>query len=473
MIRGMMNGLRRLVLLAVLMPGSLLAQYQMSPPEFGDTYSFPTPEHPEPSAEWLRFLDVALLALALGLAAWLVFRRRSRLGVILLSIGSVVYFGFYRYGCICSVGAIQNVVLCLVDPHYAISLSVIAIFFLPLAATLFFGRIFCSGVCPLGALQDLVVLRPVKVPVKLDNALRWLPYIYLGLAIFFAGWSLKLALGDWQINIGQRFLICEYDPFIPLFRRSGPFYMLATGAIFILSGMFIGRPYCRWLCPYGGILALLSRVSWKNLSITPDKELNCGLCVDACPYGAIRELRADRGLCLSCTRCYECCPRQKRLLAKRAGKRKPAQIQPATSRPWVAVTRTWTGIVSILLVAASSTWLLATYIHAKSILPREEALVESLKKEAMYDASVQDVLQPELNRQHEVGIARRRVYDLGGWIIIISAGIFIAWFTYLRPKQGAGAGAPAPILRILEMPHPKRVKPMTIRERQAQGISGR
>ena len=134
MIRGMMNGLQRLALLAVLMPGSLLAQYQMSPPEFGDTYSFPTPEHPEPSADWLRFLDVALLALALALAAWLVFRRRSRLGVILLSIGSAVYFGFYRYGCICSVGAIQNVVLCLVDPHYAISLSVIAMFFLPLAA---------------------------------------------------------------------------------------------------------------------------------------------------------------------------------------------------------------------------------------------------------------------------------------------------------------------------------------------------
>ena len=462
---------QRILLLCMLVPNSIFAQYQMSPPEFGDTYSFPTPEHPEPSADWLRFLDVAVLVFALGLAAWLVFKRRSRMGLILLSFGSVAYFGFYRHGCICPVGAIQNVVLCLVNPHYAISLSVIALFFVPLTATLFFGRVFCSGVCPLGAIQDLVVLKPLKVPVKLDNALRWLQFVYLGLAIFFVVWTVPLNFGSWQIDMGQHFLICEYDPFIPIFRRSGPFYMVATGAVFLLAGMFIGRPYCRWLCPYGGILSLLSRISWKNLSITPDKELNCGLCVDACPYGAIRELRADRGLCFACTRCYECCPRQKRFMARRAGKQKPVQVA-AAPHPWTAVVRTWTGIIAILLVTVSSIWLFATYLRAQSVLAEEKALIESLKEEAKHDASVQDVLQPELDRQHKAAVARRLVYDLGGWIVVVSAGLLIAWFMWLRPKQGRGAGAPAAVLRFLEQPPPKRIKPLTIRERQIQGISG-
>ncbi len=299
-----------LILFALLASGALFAQYQKAPPDFGGTYSFPTPAHPEPRAYWVRLLDIVMLTAGLGMSAWLILKRRSRNGIMLLSLGALAYFGFYRKGCICPIGAIQNVTLSLVDGRYLISLGVIVFFFLPLAAALLFGRVFCGGVCPLGALQDLVLLRPRKVPDKLDRALGWLPYVYLGLAVLFAGWGLHLKIGGMQIQMGRRFLICEWDPFISIFRITGSFHMLVIGAAFILAGMFYGRPYCRWLCPYGGLLSILSRVSWKNLQITPDKELNCGLCADACPYGAIRNFRADRAACLECARCYEYCPRE-------------------------------------------------------------------------------------------------------------------------------------------------------------------
>jgi polyferredoxin len=298
------------VAIALAASATLAAQYQRQPPDFGGAYGFPTPTHPEPREYWVHVLDVVVLAAGLGLAAWIILKRRSRTGVVLLSLGAIAYFGFYRKGCICPIGSIQNVVLTLVDPRYHISFGVIAFFFLPLAATLLFGRVFCGGVCALGAVQDLVLLRPVTVPPRLDRVLGSIKYVYLGLAVLFAGWGVHLAVGGWQIQAGRRFLICEWDPFIGLFRITGPFHMLAIGAVFIVGGMFIGRPYCRWLCPYGGILALLSRVAWKNVSITPDRETDCGLCAGACAFGAIHRLRADRASCLACARCYASCPQE-------------------------------------------------------------------------------------------------------------------------------------------------------------------
>jgi len=250
------------------------AQVFQPPTEFQSGYTLPATPVPPPRADWLGWLDVGLLALALILAAWLALRKRSRPGVLLLAVGSLLYFGFYRHGCICPVGSVQNVALAMADPGYALPVTVGLFFLLPLLCALVVGRVFCAAVCPLGVAQEVVLLRPITVPSWLAHALGVLPFVYLGAAVLFAA-------------TGSAFLICQYDPFVLFFRFSGSAAMLVIGIGMLLVATVIGRPYCRFLCPYGALLRLLAPLTRWPVRITPRTCVNCTLCHDACPHGAI------------------------------------------------------------------------------------------------------------------------------------------------------------------------------------------
>ncbi len=251
-------------------------QERFPKPDFQSDYVRPELRTPAPRSPVLECLDVGILLAALGLATFLAHRLRSRRLIFLLMVFCLAYFGFFRKGCICPIGSVQNVSLALSDPGYAIPLTVIAFFLLPLIFGLFFGRTFCAAVCPLGAVQDLMVLRPVQVPAGLGYVLGFLPYIYLGLAVLFAA-------------TGAGFVICQYDPFVGFFRFGARFDMVLLGASLLLLGTVVARPYCRFLCPYGVLLNWVSRLSRKHVKITPTECINCRLCEESCPFGAIKK----------------------------------------------------------------------------------------------------------------------------------------------------------------------------------------
>ncbi|MEI6033870.1 MAG: 4Fe-4S binding protein [Verrucomicrobiae bacterium] len=269
----------------------LLATQRFPPPEFTESgHVLPGLGAPLPRGPWLESLDVAVLLAALALAAWLALRLRSRPGLAVLGIFSVLYFGFWRKGCICSIGSIQNIAQGLADSSFGVPAAVLAFGLAPLAFALLFGRVFCSSVCPHGALQDLVLLRPVTVPPWLEHGLRLVPYSYLGIATIFAA-------------AGGGYLICEYDPFVSIFRLGGSIGIVACGIGLLAIGMFVGRPYCRFLCPYGALLSLASRVSKWRVHVTPTPCSQCRLCEQSCPFNAInlpdinapsRTVRADK-----------------------------------------------------------------------------------------------------------------------------------------------------------------------------------
>jgi polyferredoxin len=256
---------------------SLSAQVSRFPkPDFQSGYIRPELQTPAARSLFMEYLDVVVLIAALSLASYFALKKRSRRYVFVLMVFSLIYFGFYREGCICPIGSIQNMTYALFNSGYAIPFSVVAFFVLPLVFTLFFGRTFCAAVCPLGAMQDAVVLKPMDVPKWASEVLSLLPYLYLGLAVLFAA-------------TGAGYIICRYDPFIGFFRFGASFNMVVFGVSMLLLGTVIGRPYCRFLCPYGLLLNWMSRLSRRHLTITPNECINCRLCEASCPFGAIKK----------------------------------------------------------------------------------------------------------------------------------------------------------------------------------------
>jgi ferredoxin len=266
------------ILLVILISGlflwNLTAIQRFPKPEFENGYQVPSTQISKVQPIIFEYLDLAVFLACMILVTWLVVKKRSRRGVFWISLFSLLYFGFYRLGCICPIGSVQNVSMALFNPGYSIPITAIAFFTIPLGFAMFFGRTFCAGVCPLGAVQDIFALRPISLKPWIRYLLGIIPFLYLGLAILFSA-------------TGSDFIVCRYDPFVGFFRHNGSAFMFLIGGMLLVIGIFIARPYCRFLCPYGVLLNLVSRFSNKHVSIAPTSCINCKLCENACPYDAI------------------------------------------------------------------------------------------------------------------------------------------------------------------------------------------
>ncbi len=225
-------------------------------------------------AVW-EYADVAFLIVALGAASYVAIRARSRTGLLVIAGLSLAWLGFWRQGCICPIGALQNVALTLADPSYFVPTVVVLLVVVPILFTLLCGRTFCAAVCPLGAFQELTAIAPVRIPRWVDESLGLFPYAFLGLAVMTTVCS-------------GYFLICHYDPFVSFFRlgANASTWIFSIGVV--LLGLVIARPYCRFLCPLGAIFRIVSPLSRWHLRIPPSECINCRLCEEVCPYNAIR-----------------------------------------------------------------------------------------------------------------------------------------------------------------------------------------
>jgi len=255
--------------------GQASAHNRFPQPDFESGYVILEQYFPvQNEALWIT-IDVILLTLLMGFVTWAVMKKRTRMPIIATSIISIAYFGFFRNGCICSVGSLQNVSLALADPTYILPIAVLLFFILPIIFAFLVGRVFCAGVCPLGALQEIVNVKNYRLSKTVTTVLGMIPWLYLIFAVLFA-------------VTRSGFIICQYDPFVGIFRMGGDIGLITFGALLLVASIFTGRPFCRFICPYGALLNLVSRVSIWKITLTDKPCIKCELCHNACPVDAIK-----------------------------------------------------------------------------------------------------------------------------------------------------------------------------------------
>lgn len=187
------------------------------------------------------------------------------------------------------------------------------IFIAILSAGLLLKKSFCSWLCPIGTLSESLWRlgkklfgQNLRLAKWLDYPLRTIKYLLL---LFFA-W----AIGEMSVPALKAFICSPYnktaDVKMYLFFADISMVALWTIFILILLSMAIKNFWCRYLCPYGGLLGLLSWLSPLKITRNASTCVDCQLCTKACP-ATINVHKAQRvwsDECMSCYACVQVCP---------------------------------------------------------------------------------------------------------------------------------------------------------------------
>ncbi|MDE0899540.1 MAG: 4Fe-4S binding protein [Longimicrobiales bacterium] len=164
-----------------------------------------------------------------------------------------------------------------------------------LITTLVWGRVFCGFLCPFGALQDFIdrfVPKSLKRPLTqaIHDKAVYAKYVVLAVIVL-------PALAGSRVSLYQYF-----EPFGTVFFRSSDVLLWTIAAVFLAASVVIPRFYCRYACPLGAALGVLSLLSLKRIERV-EQCGHCKICEQKCPTGAIRGPDIDFHECVRCNVC--------------------------------------------------------------------------------------------------------------------------------------------------------------------------
>jgi len=193
---------------------------------------------------------------------------------------------------------------------------------------------FCGWICPVGTLSQYAWMagekifgRNFRMAKYADVPLRSLKYVLLGFFLLFIG----VLMTPTMMFL---FFITDYYKIVDV--RMLKFFtemsaLTACVLIALVALSFVYKNFwCRYLCPYGALLGLLSRVSPVKVRRKEESCVHCHACTRHCPSGIDVEKKEAVASeeCFGCLTCVSRCPAEGALdltvkLGKKGGIVKP------------------------------------------------------------------------------------------------------------------------------------------------------
>ena len=217
---------------------------------------------------------------------------------------------------------------------------------LVIVATVILGRVFCGWVCPLGTINNIIGIFQKRSPRKAPLKLHWLKYYILIFLVTASLFSLQFAGIFDPIAFMIRSLSLSVYPLISyatkatfdtlynfnipvvvnisefiyaLFKKLWlPFqqpYFLQSFFLGLLFFIVLGlnllekRFWCKYICPLGALLGVLSRFSLLQRTVSEGCN-SCGACTFDCQGNAYPDQKEKwhNTECLVCMNCDDLCP---------------------------------------------------------------------------------------------------------------------------------------------------------------------
>jgi len=188
---------------------------------------------------------------------------------------------------------------------------------------------FCGWICPVGALSDSVRKlgkkifgRNFTIPRYADHALRSVKYMLMAFFIYVI--VLKMpALAIFRFLENDYYKIADVKMLF-FFTEMTKTTMVSLSLLFVFSLLYKNF-WCRYLCPYGALLGLLSLLSPLKIRRNEAACIHCRKCTENCPsllpVETLMQVRSPE--CTGCLTCVSHCPSKGALDISLPGK-KPA-----------------------------------------------------------------------------------------------------------------------------------------------------
>ena len=237
-------------------------------------------------------VDLVLLTGFIALALVGFFRKSVRLKYATLAV-AVGYLGFVKSSLVSISDVFRLTDMSLPPFKYSLAWYLFSGFVV--VSTLLWGRLYCGRVCAYGALTQLMdgvmpARMRIDVPKSLEARAAWIKY-----GLLFAVLVYFLVTRD--IALPVRYA----EPFwmFSLFGTTGMWIGLA---VLLTATLFVRNLYCRFLCPVGAMLGLISNLTVFKIKRWSECK-SCKICEKTCEWGAIRGPKIVERECVRCDDC--------------------------------------------------------------------------------------------------------------------------------------------------------------------------